>query len=205
MQTHLEENVKVHLNKVSHTLLYKIEQQQKQIVALMSALTQVALDVQKPLDPVFVPPPDIVMTDFEKHKKADDRWFSPPFYSHIGGYKMSLSVDANGSGKGKDTHVSVGIHLMQGEYDEQLKWPFPGDITIQLLNQSRDESHWEKTVPFTDRAGDKHAGRVMGKEKAVGLGKPQFIAHTELNIENKEYLRNDCLKFRISRIVVKSI
>ena len=86
MQTHLEENVKVHLNKVSHTLQCKTqqqqsineqlqssnEQQQKQIVALMSALTQVALVMKKPLAPVFVPPPDIVMTHFEKHKEDND-------------------------------------------------------------------------------------------------------------------------------------
>ena len=76
-------------------------QQQKQIVALMY------LNVQKPLVPVFVPPPDIVMTDFEKHKKASDKWYSPPFYSHIGGYKMCLCVYANGIGDGKDTQVSV--------------------------------------------------------------------------------------------------
>ena len=117
MQAHLEENMKVHLNNVTHTLQLKteqqqrtIDQQQKQIVALMSALTRLALNVQKPLAPVFVPPPDIVMTDFEKHKKAGDLWYSPPFYSHIGGYKMCLCVDANGYGDGEATHVSVYCH-----------------------------------------------------------------------------------------------
>ena len=209
MQTHLEENVKVHLNKVSHTLQCKTEQQQsiieqlqKQIVALVSVLT---FDKQKPLAPVFVPPPDIVMTDFEDHKKTGDRWFSPPFYSHIGGYKMGLYVYANGVGDGKATHVSVFVQLMRGEYDDQLKWPFRGVITIQLLNQSRDEGHWEKTVRYDDRADDGTAGRVVGKERANAWGNHQFIAHTELNIENKEYLKNNCLKFRMSKIVVKSI
>ena len=128
MQTHLEENVKVHLNKVSQctiTLQSKtqqqqstIEQQQKQIVALMSALTRVALDVQKPLAPIFVPPPDMVMTNFEEHKKAGYNWFSPPFYSHIGGYKMCLRVNAKGFGRGEATHVSVFCNLHQGEYDD---------------------------------------------------------------------------------------
>ena len=237
MQTHLEENVKVHLNKVScrtkqqqsqiHALQHKTEQQeqemekykgqtdcklekqqseneqlQKQIVALMSTLAQLALDVKKPLAPVFVPPPDIVMTDFDEHKKAVDCWYSPPFCSHIGGYKMCLSVVADGCGSGKATHVSVFVNLMRGEYNDQLKWPFRGVITIQLLNQSRDEGHREKTVDFDDRA-DNEAGRVVGKERASGWGYNQFIAHTDLNTENKEYLKNDCLKFRISKLVVK--
>ena len=211
IMTHLEENVKLHLNKVSHTLQCQtqqqqsiIEQQQKQIVALMSALNRVALVVQKPLVPIFVPPPDIVMINFEKHKKGDN-WYSPPFYSHIGGYKMSLRVYANGTDSGEATHVSVFCYLNRGEYDDQLKWPFRGDITIQLLNQSRDEGHWEETLPYSDTSNDDTAGRVVGKERAKGWGYGQFIAHTELNTENKVYLKNDCLKFRISKIVVKSI
>ena len=108
----------------------QLEQQQCQIDTVMASLRGAP----------FIPGPlvDIVMTDFEKHKKAGDTWFSPPFYSHIGGYKMCLKVNANGLGDGETTHVAVGIHLMQGDYDDQLKWPFHGDIPILLLNQSRD-------------------------------------------------------------------
>ena len=219
MQTHLGKNVKVHLNKLSqHTICLQsttqqqqsiieqlqnvTQQQQKQIVALMSAL---ALNVQKPLVPVFIPPPDIVMTDFEKHKKTGDKWYSPSFYSHIGGYKMCLRVDAFGNGGGKATHISAFCYLTRGEYDDQLKWPFRGDITIQLLNQSSDEGHRERFVHFDDTVGNEYAGRVVGKERATqGWGQQKFTAHTELNTENKEYLKNDCLKFRISRFVVKS-
>ena len=207
MHAHLEENVKVHLNKVSQctiTLQCKMEQQREHIMALISALTRVALDVQKPLA-LLIPPPDVKLTDFQMHKKAGDDWFSPPFYSHIGGYKMCLSVDAKGLGGGEDTHVSVFVHLMRGEHDNQLKWPFRGDIAIQLLNRSRDEGHREKTVPFDDKVGDEYAGRVVGQERAAGFGYDQFIAHTELNTESKEYLKNDCLKFQITKVVVKSI
>ena len=201
-----------------------INQQQKQIVALMTALTQLALDVKKPLAPIFVPPPDIVMTDFVSYKESGytyenededgymyledyrEEWYSPPFYSHIGGYKMCLGVDAYGWGVGEATHVSVFVNLMRGEYDDQLKWPFRGDITIQLLNQSRDKGHWEETLPFDDRAGDEVAGRVVGRERAAGgWGNQKFIAYTKLNTEKKKYLKNDCLKFRISTVVVKSI
>ena len=210
MQTHLEENVKVHLNKVScrtkqqesqiKALRLRTEQQQRQINSLVAAL--------RPLTNVFGHSTVMVMTNFEKHKTADDEWFSPPFYSHIGGYKVCLAVFANGNNDGKDTHVSVYCTMFQGarEYDDQLKWPFRGDITIQLLNQSRDEDHWEITIPFDDRAGDDVAGRVIGKKRGTsGWGQPKFIAHAELNTENKEYLKNDCLKFRISKFVVGSI
>ena len=155
-----------------------INQQQKQIVAIASALTQVAiaLDVKKLIaPPVFVPPPDIVMTNFEMHEKTADKWYSPPFYS---GYKMCLLVGINGCGDGEATLVAVFCCLNRGEYDDQLKWPFRGDITIQLLNQSRDDGHWEKTVPFDDRAGDS-AERVVVKERVKGWGYDQFTARTQ--------------------------
>ena len=222
MQTHLHSNVDGDPNVVSHILQCKIEQQQsiieqqqsineqqqsiiEQLQSIIEQLQKqivaaLHVNVQKPLAivPVFVSPSVIVMTDFEKHKKAGDCWYSPPFYSHIGGYKMGLHVYANGDGRGKATHVSVYCHLNRGEYDDQLEWPFRGYITMQLLNQSRDEGHQEMTASYDDTVSDKHAGRVVGKERAKGWGHHKFIAHTKLNTENKDYLKNDCLKFRIS-------
>ena len=46
--------------------------------------------------PLFISPPEIVLDNFEKLKRDDTEWFSPPFYTHIGGYKMCLSIAANG-------------------------------------------------------------------------------------------------------------
>ena len=55
----------------------------------------------------IVPPVDIIMDDFGTHKKSNDKWYSPPFYTHLGGYRMCLSAYANGSGGGKGTHTCV--------------------------------------------------------------------------------------------------
>ena len=90
---------------------------------------------------VFVPPPTFIMTNFSRHKDSGEEWFSPPFYSHIGGYKMCLEVDANGWGDGSGTHVSAVIRFMRGEYDDDLLWPFRGEITFQLINRRADEGH----------------------------------------------------------------
>ena len=57
-------------------------------------------------------PTERTMTNFEQHKIDSDQWYSPPFYTHPQGYKMCLKVYANGSGKGKGTHVSVYGYLM---------------------------------------------------------------------------------------------
>ena len=94
-----------------------------------------------------IPPVDIVMSNFISHKIGGDSWDSPAFYSHTGGYKMCLRVDANGEGSGEGTHVFVCVYLMQGRYD-RLIWPFRGDITFSLVNQGMDKGHVEKTVPL---------------------------------------------------------
>ena len=156
---------------------------------------------------VFVPPPTFIMTNFSRHKDSGEGWFSPPFYSHIGGYKMCLRVDANGWGRGSGTHVSVIIHLMRGEYDDHLLWPFRGEITVQLINRRADEGYVECTTPFDDSAPDSVACRVMEGERApAGHGMDMFIPHSALQCNeswNTEYLcRSDSLEFRVTRVKV---
>ena len=157
---------------------------------------------------VFVPPPTFIMTNLSHHKDSGERWYSPPFYSHIGGYKMCLRVDANGWGNGTGTHVSVVNYLMRGEYDDDLLWPFRGEITFQLINRRADEGHVEDTIPFDDSAPDSATCRVMEGERApdCGRGPSRFIPHSALQCNeswNTEYLcTSDSLEFRVTRVKV---
>ena len=72
------------------------------------------------------------MPEFKQHKSS---WYSPPFYTRPGGYKMCVSVNANGNGDAADTHVSVFAYLMKGRNDDTLPWPFPEKVTFTRLNQ----------------------------------------------------------------------
>ena len=155
---------------------------------------------------VFVPPPTFIMTNFSDHKDSGEEWFSPPFYSHIGGYKMCLEVDANGWGDGSGTHLSAVIGFMRGECDDDLLWPFRGEITFQLINRRADEGHVEYTIDFDDST-DSDACRVMEGEQAPrGWGTDKFIPHSALQCNeswNTEYLcRSDSLEFRVTRVKV---
>lgn len=140
-------------------------------------------------------PFNFTMSDFEQKKNSDTSWFGPSFYTHPRGYKMCLNIDANGWGDGKSSHVAVFLYMMQGEYDGELKWPFRGHITIQLLNQLSNEGHHTRTTEITDRVDDSVAGQVKEGERAeAGWGFHQFIQHGCLQ---PKYLRNDCLMFCI--------
>ena len=84
---------------------------------------------------------------------------------------------------------------MKGEFDDQLKWPFRGQITIQLLSQE-DEDHEATKISFTDTESDYDAiaSRVLTEEEEkdkLGPVTVDFISHSDLR---PKYLKNDCLK-----------
>ena len=54
---------------------------------------------------------------------------------------MWIEVNSDRYGKCAGTHISVYIHIKWGEYDEDLKWPFTGEITFKLLNQLEKKNH----------------------------------------------------------------
>ena len=136
-------------------------------------------------------PANLILANFEQHRQNDDYWISQPFYTHTQGYKMCLRVTANGQGSGKGTHITVAVYLMKGEFDDQLEWPFRGNITIQLLSQQGDGEHYTRTI--YQAQGER--GKTNGAEKFIsawGIGK--FKAHSELY---PKYLKYDTLKFCI--------
>ena len=188
-----------------------------------------------------LPPVAFTVTDFQRKKLLGNRvWTSPPYYTHIGGYKFCLKVYPNGDGSGKGTHISVYARLMEGEHDDELEWPFEGSTTVELLNQRDDKAHYSKTLNLnrysdddgtrTSRVvvketaahgysrilnfnrysddGGTRTSRVFVKETAArGYGSTLFISHTDLSYDpttNTEYLQDDCLRLRVSDVVVYS-
>lgn len=140
------------------------------------------------------------MPSFELKKLLNISWYSPLFYTHPRGYKMCLRVDANGSDNGMNSHVSVFVYMIKGEYDDHLKWPFRGDITIQILNQAAGEEHSTRMLDVT-ADDDEFGSMVLVQERAEeGLGISQFIPHQCLN---PNYLKDNCLHLRVQEVNVK--
>ena len=159
----------------------QIKQQGDQIKTLMK------------FNKLVTPPVDIVMDEFRKQKWTDDDWYSPPFYSHLGGYKMCLNVCANGHGDGKGTHVSVFVCLMKGEFDDDLKWPFSGEIAIQLKTTNPHEPQYSMVIHLDDCSDDVVCKPT--RERNCGHGYPEFISYCDLYAN---YLTGDKLTFCIT-------
>ena len=86
---------------------------------------------------------------YASKKERNEEFFSAPFYSHPGGYRMYININANGWGDGKGTHVSVFTKILAGYYDNHLHWPIVGTVTYELLNQLEDNTHHSKISIFT--------------------------------------------------------
>ena len=104
-------------------------------------------------------PYEFVFDNYARRCQNPELWFCAPFYTHNNGYKMCVRVAPQGLGNGEGTHVSVHSYLMKGEHDDMLVWPFRGAITIQLLNQLKDECHHEQMTDFNDRTPEQYCRR----------------------------------------------
>ena len=200
IQKHLDENKDVHL-RMTATECKNLKTKLADLTLAFNTM------VTKPF---FNPPPDIIMNEFERRRKESERLFSPAFYTHVGGYKMCLSIRANGWDTGKGTHVGVSVYMMKGEFDSHLKWPFKGEITVELVNQKEGrENYGMKPVQHTEgEEFDKVFQRVTkGERAATGCGYAEFISHADLYKpeKGKEFLLNDTLIFRVTKVEVTSV
>ena len=166
-----------------------------ELAQLLTPYVQIAPRTTIPLGP-----PVLTMTSFQQHKRDGDTWYPPPVYTHHQGYKIGLRVDANGCGPGKETHVSVFVFFVRGEFDDSLKWPFRGVISYQLLDQVDGKDHKTYTNTYDDKTPKECCTRVTKGERGVGWGQQEIIAHTELE---PKYLRNDTLLFQIHKVELK--
>ena len=152
-----------------------------------------------------IPPFYFTLDNFDHFKRNSLKWFSDPFYSHCFGYKICIGIDAGGSNVGKGTHVSLLVHLLPGEYDDTLKWPFRGTLKIQVINERRDDNHFESKVEFTEDTPLVNSARVTNSDKSTGWGNPMLIEYSKLAYDASldcELLKYDRLRFVIKDVEV---
>ena len=99
---------------------------------------------------------------------------------------------------------------MKGEFDSHLKWPFKGEVTVEHVNQKEGGSNLVKKPLMHNDPDDRNRSfqRVTDVDMSKnGWGFPQFIAHTELYKpeEDKEYLLNDTLIFKVTNVEATSM
>ena len=159
-----------------------IEQQQQ-------AISQLCRDVG-------ILPYDITFSNYQEEKARGGYIDSPPMYTHPGGYKFKLRLFPYGRSNGAGTRVAVSVFSLKGDHDAVLKVPVKFTITVQLLNQHRDQDHYTRDIQCL----------IINTIGLTAGSDWTFIPHADLEWnrdKQTQYLKDDCLKFRITKIIVQ--
>ena len=148
--------------------------------------------------------PWIIKLEGYAEKKANNRiWYSEPFFTYPGGYKMCLQVYTNGFKSAEGQHLSAYTCLMRGDMDSILKWPLRGKITMYLLNQAEDANHLRFVANYNDDTSDTSSARVLPpRNRSTGRGRSTIVALSSLTDPATllvKYLVDDCLYFKVDK------
>ena len=131
MRSLMDEMKRTH-QKMYDSLRAYVDEQSKVQKRKLVALEEECASLRTHTTPLPLPPFYILMKNVDHYLKSNNQYTSEPFYSHPGGYKMVVVAYPNSS---PSTHLSVGITILRGEFDDQLKWPFNGEVTIQASRE----------------------------------------------------------------------
>lgn len=126
--------------------------------------------------------------------------YSPSFYTSLyPGYNLCMRINLNGVDDGVGKHMALFIHLVRGDHDDFLEWPFAKKFRLSILDQSEDEEvhrHISKIL-VAESKWQLSCQRPMAPHNYYGMGYPKF-APIEL-ICQPRYTENDTLlvKFEI--------
>ena len=133
-----------------------------------------------------------ILKEAKKGKKK--RIESDPFYikteTESFGYKLKVYIYPNGTGNAENTHLSVFITIMKGEYDAILPWHFNKKVKITLIDQQDDPDQRENVTCEIVAKNVPNFARPKIEEN-TGRGFHHFIPR--LKLHSRRYIVDDTL------------
>ena len=200
MEAHIGENIVTHmcLQGASHqqqllklnSQVSKLQRENEKLKRQVESLVndQTSMELQSQIVPIH-----LIMKSFTLRKESNRQWVSPPFYTHLHGYKIQLIVDPNSA---RGNSISVYTELMSGPFDDELRWPFRGAITVKLLDQEGEMDNHTGVIDY-EGAPTEYSCQVTRGESNKSWGIADFISNEQLS---PKFLKNDSLHFRISHV-----
>ena len=134
-----------------------------------------------------------LLPNVEEEREKNTEWFSPPMYTHPGGYKFCINVNLDGNDTGKGSHVSVFFCQLKGEFDEKLKWPAKVHFTLTLHNNTCKGKWYNVSETFAMEL------RRQSVAMSVYCISKTFVRHHAMN---SYYTCFDCLFFSVDNIYI---
>ena len=199
VEQHLLDSPQVHLDLLARTA----RSQQAYIQRLKQELERASLSK----DGVLVWKISGLAEKLAEAKTCDGlELVSRPFYTSAAGYKLQVSLFPGGNGGGEDTHLSVYIKVLPGDYDSILKWPFRHTISFTLMDQNPDRQSAvnivESFIPDPSWANFQRPSQVADPDQ-LGFGFPKFVPHGMLSLRN--YVKDDTVYIKIRADPNKSV
>lgn len=124
------------------------------------------------------------------------RVYGAPFYTESYGYKLKVGIFPNGFANYTNTHLSVFIVVMKGEYDSIIPWPFEKKVTYTLIDQQEDLVERENVImEINPDIINAAFVRPIDREEGPGVGIPEYISHEKLF--SRRYLVDDTLFLQV--------
>nr|XP_014103140.1 TNF receptor-associated factor 4 isoform X1 [Bactrocera oleae] len=188
LEAHLEANAAAHLS----LMVALSSRQGQQIQLLKTAVSKLSINYTGTLLWKIT---DWSSKMTEARSKDGLELVSPPFYTSQYGYKLQASMFLNGNGPGENTHVSVYIKVLPGEYDALLKWPFSHSITFTLFEQGAQTGQGGVAESFVPDPTWENFQRPSNEPDQLGFGFPRFISHEMLH--RRPFIKDDTVFLRV--------
>ena len=191
MEEHENKAIRQHLRMMMSILQLKPPQEPPAAVSVTTDQSEYLVNF---------PPVEFTITHFTKKMECNAEWMSPPFYTQPQGYKCCLVAYPNGYGS-TNTHLSVGVLLLERD-DVSFVCPLEIGFMIDLLNWREDKQNFQEVIGFNS------ANNLVTKKgtRRSPIYKI-FIPHSSLSYDsttNTEYLQNDCVRLRVSKVILYS-
>lgn len=117
-------------------------------------------------------------------------FYSPGFYTSYAGYRFCARMNACVH---DPNHMALLVHIMQGENDNVLDWPFSGRITLTIVHPI----YFEKSVKETmmSRPELDAFRRPLREINTRAFGYNEFVKFSEIFSEG--FVKNDTLTIKI--------
>ena len=165
--------------------------------AEVTALKKKLQEIDNQIIAGHAPPYNLTVTGVKKLMDYG-QWNSGNLYTHPGGYGFYVEMK-----KRSDRYESPGlaVNLLTHHQDENPSLPEKNTLTFtfELRNQHKDQGHMTVTQRIPWNSLGAHKEHVFNES---------FISweHMQWNERQQtQYLRNDCLQFRITKIQVDQL
>ena len=190
----LVDKMKQNHQKMHQSLQADINEQSKVQKRKLVALEEECASLCTHTTPLPLPPFYVLMKNVDYYLENGYHYTSDPFYSHPGGYKMNIVAYPNSS----STHLSVGITILRGEFDDQLKWPFNGEVIIQAYNRTEERWSTELSVVLNRRVSQLDVVRKRVDSLSYACYAMIFLSHSELESDYAQDI--NIIRFRVTNV-----